>query len=90
MTFSPDYLCDNPICAAVLEEQLEARKRDADEIERLRAALSRIADFGTWTVERQEIARAALSVKDNEAREGGMAGIMSEEIRICKACNGSG
>ena len=35
-TYNPDYLCNNPICAAVLTEQLEARKRDADEIERLR------------------------------------------------------
>ena len=28
MTFKPDYLCDNPICADVLNEQLEARKAD--------------------------------------------------------------
>ena len=40
MTFQPDYLCPNG-CAAqdALTEQLEARKVDADEIERLRAAL---------------------------------------------------
>jgi len=39
MTFKPDYLCDSPICAAVLTEQLEARKRDADENKRLRNAI---------------------------------------------------
>ena len=39
MAYDPDYLCGNPICRDVLAEQLEARKTDADEIERLRAAL---------------------------------------------------
>ena len=38
-TFKPDYLCDNPICRDSAIEQLEGRKEDADEIERLRAAL---------------------------------------------------
>ena len=47
MTFKPDYLC-HPKCVAqdALAEQLEARKRDVDEIERLRsevAALSKSA-----------------------------------------------
>ncbi len=40
MTFSPDYLC-HPGCVAqdALAEQLEARKADMDEIERLRSLL---------------------------------------------------
>ena len=40
MTFEPDYLC-HPQCVAgaALAEQLEARKEDIDEIERLREAL---------------------------------------------------
>ncbi len=44
MTFSPDYLCQ-PRCAAqdALAEQLEARKADMDEIERLRAVILDIA-----------------------------------------------
>ena len=42
MTFEPDYLC-HPGCAAqdALAEQLEARKGDADEIERLKAVNER-------------------------------------------------
>ena len=41
MTFKPDYLC-HPGCAAqdALAEQLEARKADADTIERLRELLT--------------------------------------------------
>ena len=39
-TFDPDYLCDNPICRDSAIEQLEGRKEDADEIERLKAMLS--------------------------------------------------
>ena len=39
-TFKPDYLCDNPICRDSAIEQLEGRKEDADELERLRNAIS--------------------------------------------------
>ncbi len=45
MAYDPDYLCDNPICAAVLTEQLEARKADGDEIERLRGRLEQVHDL---------------------------------------------
>ncbi len=74
MAYDPDYLCGNPICADVLTEQLEARKRDADEIERLRAAYE-LAEEAALLLARtgdckQEHRDRALTMLDR-ARTGG-------------------
>ena len=64
MTFQPDYLC-HPKCAAqdALAEQLEARKAEADLIERLRTALEEIAKLGDVDCDvAPQIARKALAI----------------------------
>ncbi len=65
MAFNPDYLCPNG-CAAqdALAEQIEARKRDADEIERLRAALQEEARWQSVAASYRDERDTAVEVLD--------------------------